>query len=71
MGKKPSWQKWIKKHPDRPDTRPEEPIRPVNLKCSDCGRIEPTSRYELLRAARLRCPICGGPLNQQQHFSGS
>jgi len=42
------------------DLRP----RPCRQKCSDCGRIETVSRWDLLHAARLRCPACGGPLNR-------
>jgi hypothetical protein len=38
--------------------------RTCRQKCSDCGRIETVSRWDLLRAVRLRCPACGGPLNR-------
>ena len=38
--------------------------RTCRQKCSDCGRIETVSRWDLLHAARPRCSACGGPLNR-------
>ena len=32
--------------------------------CSDCRQIHLIPRKDLLHAARLRCPACGGPLNR-------
>lgn len=34
------------------------------MKCSDCGRYDNLSRWELRQAARPRCSHCGGPLNK-------
>ena len=33
------------------------------LVCSVCRTVAIVQRFEMLRAARLRCPSCGGPLN--------
>ena len=37
--------------------------RTCRQKCSDCGGVQTIQRCELNRAARLHCPLCGGPLN--------
>jgi hypothetical protein len=39
----------------------------VSLFCSDCGKQSRVTRKELARAARLRCTVCGGPMNIGQH----
>ena len=38
--------------------------RTRTMKCSDCKRVFEMRAGELFRAARPRCPNCGGPLNK-------
>ena len=37
------------------------------LVCSDCRHVQQVSSAELKHAARMRCELCGGPLNDRAH----
>lgn len=39
-------------------------VPPVKLMCSRCGEPKQLQRTQLLKAGRLRCSLCGGPLNR-------
>ncbi len=55
--------RWPKKRRSKPDKPNQEFFRMV---CSDCGKTRSVTRIALIRAARLRCTVCGGPLNKKR-----
>jgi len=47
----------------RRKTKTKAKTKGRKLVCSSCRTVAIVQRFEMLRAARLRCPSCGGPLN--------
>jgi hypothetical protein len=35
-----------------------------DLVCSDCRKVHTVRTKDVYHAARIRCPLCGGPLNR-------